>query len=331
MDESQRPHMNNRYRLSFFIMIVFLIEILGLIQAIYSVETIKFELERKIEMDAVQLLHQFRSAYDMTEDIQGLLGQFSEKQVDEAMVRSYKQIENGLQVVPLTQRVVTYSADSFRVMVRVNDNTAVSMLKQRYDTTLEELKPYKLLTYETKQDGVVTKSSRTLLGVTRDKKYLLEIEFDESESAIELQKSQRELNDILSRAYYFNEKSGNFYIFSESGRVLYQGGYEKNADYFQQLDLNSNTKLFDLLKANPQIAIRVIYDAGGEAKRSLLYAEQEVGTGAYFVYELNLKERFAYIDGVYRFIWLLGVGVLLVTFIVVWVIWNKSKTLQPYN
>lgn len=331
MDDAQRHRIKNRYRFSFFIMIVFLIEIIGLIQAIYSVETIKFELERKIEMDAVQLLHQFRSAYDMTEDIQGFLSQFSQKQVDEALVRSYKQIENGLQVVTQSQRVMNYATESFRAVVRRNDGAAASMLSQRYDTSIDELKPYKLLTYETKQDGVVTKRSRTLIGLTRDKQYVLEVEFDETSSDIELQKAQRELNDILSRAYYFNEKSGNFYIFSESGRVLYQGGFEKNADYFQQLDLNSNSKLFDLVKANPQIAIRVIYDAGGQAKRSLLYSEQEVGTGAYFVYELNLKERFAYIDSVYRFIWILGVSILLLTFMVVWGIWHKTVGRQPYK
>lgn len=331
MDDAQRHRIKNRYRFSFFIMIVFLIEIIGLIQAIYSVETIKFELERKIEMDAVQLLHQFRSAYDMTEDIQGFLSQFSQKQVDEALVRSYKQIENGLQVVTQSQRVMNYATESFRAVVRRNDGAAASMLSQRYDTSIDELKPYKLLTYETKQDGVVTKRSRTLIGLTRDKQYVLEVEFDQTSSDIELQKAQRELNDILSRAYYFNEKSGNFYIFSESGRVLYQGGFEKNADYFQQLDLNSNSKLFDLVKANPQIAIRVIYDAGGQAKRSLLYSEQEVGTGAYFVYELNLKERFAYIDSVYRFIWILGVSILLLTFMVVWGIWHKTVGRQPYK
>lgn len=331
MDDAQRHRIKNRYRFSFFIMIVFLIEIIGLIQAIYSVETIKFELERKIEMDAVQLLHQFRSAYDMTEDIQGFLSQFSQKQVDEALVRSYKQIENGLQAVTQSQRVMNYATENFRAVVRHNDGAAASMLSQRYDTSIDELKPYKLLTYETKQDGVVTKRSRTLIGLTRDKQYVLEVEFDETSSDIELQKAQRELNDILSRAYYFNEKSGNFYIFSESGRVIYQGGFEKNADYFQQLDLNSNSKLFDLVKANPQIAIRVIYDAGGQAKRSLLYSEQEVGTGAYFVYELNLKERFAYIDSVYRFIWILGVSILLLTFMVVWGIWHKTVGRQPYK
>lgn len=318
----------NYHKLSFIIMAVFLVEIIGLVQAIFSAESIKFELEHKLEMDAVQILRQFRSAYNMTEDIQGYLSQFSQKQIDDALIRNFKQTENAIKAVPRQGYMKSYSVDQFRVIVRMNDNSSKTMIKQRFNVSVEDIKPYKIMDYETKQNGVVVKSSRTLIGLTNDQKYFMELEYDETALNMELQKAQRSLSDILSKAYYFNEKSGNFYIFSEGGKVLYQGGFEKNADYFQQVDLNSNIKLFELIKANPQIAIRVIYDAGGATKRSMLYAEQDVSTGAYFVYEANLKERFKNIDHVYQLIWVIGVSLLLLTFWVIYWIWSKSRLIK---
>lgn len=328
MEDEQRHRRRDRYKLSFVVMAIFLVEIIGLIQAVFSAESIKFELEHKMETDAVQLLQQFRSAYDMTEDIQGFLNQFSQKQIDEALIRTFKQTENALKVIKQEEHMKTYTVNNFRVSFRQNTEAIGHMLSQRYGVEISDLKPFKIMTYETKQDGIVIKRSRMLLGLTNDKKYLLEMEFDEEDSNLELQKAQRELGDILSKAYYFNEKSGNFYIFSESGKVLYQGGFEKNAEYFQQIDLNSNTKIFDLIKANPQISIRVIYDAGGNTKRSMLYSEQDVSTGAYYVYEVNLKERFTHIDNIYKLIWVLGVSILLMTFGIVWLMWSKSRIIK---
>lgn len=328
MDDAQRHRRKDRFKVSFIIMAVFLVEIIGLIQAVFSAESIKFELEHKMEKDVVQLLREFRSAYDMTEDIQSYLYQFSQKQIDESLIRTFKQTENALIAVRQNEVVKTYTVDSLRVSVRKNIDTIHRMLGQRYGLQLNELRPFKIMTYETKQDGVVIKRSRMLLGLTSDKRYFIEMEFDEEASNQELQKAQRALNDILSKAYYFNEKSGNFYIFSESGKVVYQGGFEKNAEYFNQLDLNSNTKIFDLIQANPQMSIRVIYDAGGTTKRSMIYSEQDFNTGAYYVYEVDLKKRFAYIDTIYKGIWVMGVSVLLMTFGVVWFMWSKTRIIK---
>ncbi len=295
-----------KHWIGFVVTALLLIEILGLIQGIFSIQTIKYELESRIEKSSTNVLHQFRASYEMAHEIQAQLDRLTQGQVDQYLARQYRHIDELITAGLVKDRMINMNESFFHISIVPNTKENLNYFESRYPVKLKSISEYKIVTYELKQSDHILSQTRILVGYTDHKKKLIAIELDEKELIGELEKSQKDLANLLNTSYYFNDKTGNFYVFSGNGRVVYQGGYEKKAEYFIEKDMNSDVRVIDLIQAKRDGSLRVIYPVLSKTKRSMLFCEYDESRDLYFVYEVDELKIYSSIEKVYKSIWLIG-------------------------
>lgn len=304
---------------------ILLIEILGLIQGIFSLQVIKYELENRIEKSSSNVLHQFRSTYEMAQDIQTQLNRLTENQVDHYLIEQFSHIDEIIQKGLIKDSAVNMNEMYFHISIMPNNSENIGYLESRYPIKMSAITNHKIFTYEMRQSDQLISETRILVGYSKDKKKLIAIELDEKELIKELDQSQKDLSNLLNTSYYFNEKTGNFYVFAGNGRVNYQGGYEKNAEYFIEKDMNSDIRVIDLIKGKQTGSLRVIYPVLSNTKQSMLFCEYDEERDLYFVYEVDENKIFSGIESHYKILWCIGALLLTVTVIGGYIYWYSKN------
>ncbi len=316
-------------QVAFFIMIIFIIEIIGLLQAVFSEQMIKFNLDTQIQYTSEMLLNQFRTSYLANENIQNGIKNFCYDNFDTGLVNLYKSLK-AASAVQANVKDKTYTGDSSLYQVEFHQNNADRRryYSEQLGLNVDAIRDYKILSYEMKQDERLLLGRRILVGLSDDRKWIISIEINQKEITTQMERTNRTMASLLNSAYYFSDKTGNFYVFASNGNLLYQGGLEKNASYFGSTDLNSGEKIIDVIRQKQSLYKQVIYMKEDQVNHSIIRAIYDEETDVYFAYEMNQEKAFGKIEQRIRQTWLIGLAVLIGTFLVLYLFWESHKYKQ---
>lgn len=310
-------------KIGFLLMGIFIVEILGLVQGIFSAQAIKYDLEVKLEQSAQMLLEQFVASYTATSEIQVRLDSLTKARQASALMQRFKEIQAMVALVSSpSDDIVRTGSELYSFGLIRNTQTNRALVEQRYGLILKENTKPQVVSYSMKQNDKNLHETQIVIGYSHDKKWIIALELDQKNMLERLEKTQRNLSSLLNSEYYFSEDTGNFYVFTGGGKLIYQGGFEKNANYFVNKDLNTNRPVIDLIRSGESQFIRVIYPIGDQTKRSLMRTQYDESKDLYFVYETDQAKAFQTLDIFFKIIWISGVLLLLATFSGMWLLWN---------
>ena len=312
-------------KIAFFIMGIFIIEIIGLMQAIFSEQVIKYNLEQQIEYSSDMLLNQFMGSYSAKEDILESIQNLSHQNFDEGLINLYVSLRETLAIKKAPTEAHYLSGGRYQVDIIPNTEGNRQLYNERLGMNVGEVQDYKLLSYEMKQGDRSLMERRILLGLSKDRKWLISVEINQEIVRKWVKTTNRSMAGLMNSSYYFSDKTGNFYVFESNGKVLYQGGLEKNASYFDAVDLNTNKKVLDLIRQEKDQYQRVIYKKENTVNRSLMRTIYNREKNLYFVYEIDQTKVLGDVEWRLKLTWFVGLGVLSATFAVLYVIWQLHK------
>lgn len=313
-------------QIAFILMGVFILEIIGILQAVFSEQLIKFNLDTQVQYTSEMLLSQFRTSYSANENIQEGIERFCYSNFDTGLVKLYKSLKSVIDTTGSTNEVTFTGKDSlYQVEIHENNKANRDFFSERLGLKVEAIKDYKILSYEMKQDDRLLLGRRILLGNSEDKKWLISIEINQKEIKTQMERTNRTMSSLLNSAYYFSDKTGNFYVIDGAGELLYQGGLEKNASYFGNPELNSGEAIIDLLRQKRSLYKHIIYMKDNQVQRSIIRTVYDEDSDVYFVYEIDQDRIFNKIDSQIRWTWIMGLSALIMTFVVLYVYWETHK------
>lgn len=313
-------------QIAFLIMGIFIIEIIGLLQAVFSEQMIKFNLDTQVQYTSEMLLNQFKTSYLANENIQNGIKNFCYGNFDTGLVNLYKSLKAAY-AVESHVKDKTYTGEDSLYHVEFHQN---SEAKRRYYSeqlglNVDAVKDYKILSYEMKQEERLLLGRRILVGLSDDRNWIISIEINQKEITTQMERTNRTMASLLNSAYYFSDKTGNFYVFSSNGNLLYQGGLEKNASYFGSTDLNSGKKIIDVIRQKQSSYKKVIYTKEDQVNHSIIRTIYDDETDTYFVYEMDQEKAFGKVERRIRQTWLIGLTVLIGTFVLLYLFWESHK------
>lgn len=313
-------------QIAFVLMGIFIIEIIGLMQAIFSEQVIKYDLETQIEYASEMLLSQFVASYSANGQIQDSITALGYNNFDEGLIRLYQNLRQLAQVkTQMAEAHYLSNSGLYEVEILSNNEANRQVYRDRLGVDISEIKSYKILSYEMKQGDRQLLERRILVGLSADQKWLITAEINQKDIQTQMDRTKRTMAGLLNSAYYFSDKTGNFYVFSSSGKVLYQGGLQKNASYFANLDLNTNEAVIDLIRQDKTTYQRVIYQKDDEIHRSLIRSQYDSDQDLYFVYEVDQAKAFGPIEEKLRQTWVVGLAILSATFFMLLGFWQLHK------
>lgn len=313
-----------------FIMVgVLLIEVMGLVQGIFSAQSIKHNLEVRVEQNSQMMLEQFVKSYEVTTSLQEGVGKLTEEQMSTAMVKRFSELQQVIAHKKNLSREMVYGdGEIYRLEVLPNNEATKTLYLERYGINLAQDKAYQMVSYTMKRNEQNMSEVHVIIGPSLDKKWVINLAINEKLYNSRLENTQRKLSNLLNSEYYFSDNTGNFYVFTASGKVIYQGGFEKNANYFTNMDLNSSLKVIDLIRKQENQYLRVIYPAEHGTKRSLMKTHFDSTKDLYFVYETDQTKAFEPADKIFRLIWVVGIGIILSTVIGLNLLWRVRVSLE---
>lgn len=313
-------------QIAFILMGVFILEIIGMLQAVFSEQLIKYNLDTQIQYTSEMLLNQFKSSYSANENIQKGIENFCYSNFDAGLVKLYKSLKSVVSTKENAAEVTFNGKDNlYQVEIHENNQANRDFFSERLGLKVEAIKDYKILSYEMKQDERLLLERRILLGRSQDKKWLISIEINQKEIQTQMERTNRTMSSLLNSAYYFSDKTGNFYVIDGAGELLYQGGLEKNATYFSNQELNSGEAVIDLLRQKRSLYKHIIYMKEDQVQRAIIRTIYDEDNDLYFVYEIDQDRIFKKIDARIRWTWIIGLSALIITFIVLYVYWESHK------
>jgi hypothetical protein len=302
-------------QLAFLIMSIFLVELIGLLQAVFSEQLVKYNLDNQIQYTSEMLLNQFITSYSANENIQSGIKNFSYQNFDEGLIKLYKSLKETTAFQKKGQERAYIGEDSlYQVEIKENTKQNRHFYSEDLGLDVDGIKSYKILSYEMKQEDRVLVGRRILVGLSDDRKWIISVEINQKEITTRMERTNRTMASILNSAYYFNERTGNFYVFAARGQVLYQGGLEKNATYFKNIDLNSGKRIGRLLRQERSSYQRIIYQKENEIKRSIIRTIYDEKLNVYFVYEMDQDKIFGKVEERLKMTWIIGLSVMTATF-----------------
>lgn len=310
-------------RMGFILMGIFIVEILGLVQGVFSAQAIKYDLEIKLEQNAQMLLEQFVASYESTAEIQKRLDEVTLQRQSSALMDRFEEVQAVVALKGASSGdLMRTGSELYNLELIENTQGSRNVIEQRYGIKLMgNLKP-QVVSYSMKQNEKNLYETQIILGYSKDMKWIITLELNEKKMLGRLESTQRKLASLLNSEYYFSDNTGNFYVFTGGGKLIYQGGFEKNANYFVNKDLNTNQSVIDLIRNGESRFLRVIYPIGDHTKRSLMRTQYDNSKDLYFVYETDQVKAFETVDLFFKVTWIVGVLVLLLTFMVIWLVWN---------
>lgn len=312
-------------KVAFIIMGIFIIEIIGLMQAIFSEQVIKYNLEQQIEYSSEMLLNQFMDSYSAKGDIQESIQNLSYQNFDDGLVSLYESLRETIAVKKAPKEVHYLSGGRYQLDIIPNTEVNRQIYDERLGLNVGTIQDYKILSYEMKQGDRSLMERRILLGLSKDKQWLISVEINQEIVRKWMEETNRSMAGLMNSSYYFSDKTGNFYVFESNGKVLYQGGLEKNVGYFNAVDLNTNKKVIDLIRQEKDHYQRVIYKKEKNVNRSLMRTIYNKDKDLYFVYEIDQTKVLGDVELQLKLTWFIGLGVLSATFVLLYVIWQVHK------
>ncbi len=317
-------------KIAFLIMGMFLVEIMGLIQAIFSQQVIKYHLETQIENVSETLLNQFVVSYSLREEKQAKVNELNKETFDNGLIMLYKsfsELSNVKKDFSKDFKKESYVSNEqlYRIDILPNYGAFSKLYGQRMGIDMSKVKDYKILSYETRDNDRLIMNKRILMGLSKDRKWIIRIEIDQSKIQKKLDETNQKMAGLFNYDYYFTDKTGNFYVFTANGKTVYQGGLEKNADYFNGLELATRQSVLDLIRQEKDLYQRVIYKKGKTVKHSFVRSIYDEEKNLYYVFEVDEKQVLGQIEAKIKQIWVMGLSLLLFTFLILYVFWNYSR------
>lgn len=302
-------------RTSFILMGLILIELIALVQAVFSQQVIKYNIEQQLEHHSQMLLTQFMNTYEMNSDFQNNVTTLSYQHFDKGLEEMY---DNMVEVVDAKGSFNVnkrYTSEEGDYQIEVMDNTLSNrnLYLEQYGVDLSKIDTFKIISYELKQSDQLLLERRILLGLCKDQEKIITIEIELKSLQEKIAETNQKIDGLLNGTYYLGNHQGNFYVFESDGKLLYQGGKENNAPYFSHVDLNTNKRILDLIRQESNVYQQVIYKKENEVKRSLLRVKYDEAKKSYFVYELDQKSAFESIEQKMLFTWIVSLIVLTLT------------------
>lgn len=317
-------------QIAFLIMGIFLVEIMGLIQAVFSQQAIKYHLETQIENVSETLLNQFVISYSLREEKQKKVNDLNKETFDNGLIMLYKsfsELANAKKNVSREFRKESYISgeELYQVDIFPNFGALSKRYGQRLGVDMSKVKDFKILSYETRDNGRLVMDKHVLMGISKDRKWIIRIEIDQSKIQKKLDETNQKMAGLFNYDYYFTEKTGNFYVFTATGKIVYQGGLEKNADYFSGLELATGQSVIDRIRQEKDSYQRVIYKKGKTINHSFVRSIYDVEKNLYYVFEVDEKQVLGHLQNKIKQIWTIGLSLLLITFVILYGFWYYSK------
>jgi hypothetical protein len=317
-------------QIAFLIMGMFLVEIMGLIQAVFSQQVIKYHLEMQIENASETLLNQFMVSYSLREEKQAKINDLNKETFDDGLIMLYKsfsELANVKKDISKEFKKESYVSveQLYQIDILPNSGEFSKHYGQRMGVDMSTIKDYKILSYETRDNDRLVMNKHVLMGFSKDRKWIIRIEIDQSKIQKKLDETNQKMAGLFNYDYYFTEKTGNFYVFTANGKTVYQGGLEKNADYFNGLELATSHSVLDLIRQEKDLYQRVIYKKGKTIKHSLVRSIYDEEKSLYYVFEVDEKQALGHVETKIKQIWMMGLSLLLLTFLILYSLWNYSK------
>jgi hypothetical protein len=317
-------------QIAFLIMGIFLVEIMGLIQAVFSQQVIKYHLEAQIETVSETLLNQFVVSYSLREEKQKMVSDLNKKTFDNGLIMLYKsfsELANVEKNYSKEFRKESYisSEQLYQVDILPNSGMFSKRYARRMGVDMNTIKDYKILSYETRDNNRLLMDKHVLIGISKDRKRIIRIEIDQSKIQKKLDETNRKMAALFNYDYYFTEKTGNFYVFAANGKTVYQGGLEKNADYFKGMELASGRSVIDLIHQEKDLYQRIIYKKGKTIKHSFIRSVYDDEKNLYYVFEVDEKQVLGHVQNRIEQIWIIGLCVLASTVLILYGVWHYSR------
>lgn len=317
-------------KIAFLIMGMFLVEIMGLIQAVFSQQVIKYHLETQIENVSETLLNQFVVSYSLREEKQAKVNELNKETFDNGLIMLYKsfsELANIKKDFSKDFKKESYVSNEqlYQIDIVPNSGALSKHYGQRMGLDMSKVKDYKILSYETRDNDRLVVDKHVLMGLSKDRKWIIRIEIDQSKIQKKLDETNQKMAGLFNYDYYFTDKTGNFYVFTANGKTVYQGGLEKNADYFNGLELATSQSVLDLIRQEKDLYQRVIYKKGKTINHSLVRSIYDEEKNLYYVFEVDEKQVLGHVQAKIKQIWMIGLSLLLFTFLILYGYWNHSK------
>lgn len=302
-------------RTSFILMGLILIELIALVQAVFSQQVIKYNIEQQLEHHSEMLLIQFMNTYEMNSDFQNNVTTLSYQHFDKGLQEMY---HNMVEVVDAKGSLIgnkRYTSEKGDYQIEVLENTLANrnIYIEQYGVDMSKIGTFKIISYEMKQSDELLLERRILLGLCKDKGKIITIEIELKSLQEKITETNQKIDELLNATYYLGNHQGSFYVFKRDGENLYNGGKENNALYFNNLDLNTNKRIIDIIRQESNVYQQVIYKKEEDAKRSLIRVKYDKARNLYFVYEFDQKTAFENIEKKMLFTWVVSLIVLALT------------------
>lgn len=320
----KKRHFN---KASFILMGLILVELITIVQAVFSQQVIKYSIEQQLEHTSEILLSQFVNSYEMNSAFQGNITKLSYQHFDQGLVALYNnmiQVLNAKGTLGGNRRYINEDGD-YQIEVMDNTRTNRNMYVEQYGVDVSKIDSYKIVSYEMKQRDQLLLERRVLMGLSKDRKKIVTIEVELKSLQEKVAVTNRKIDELLNATYYLGANKGNFYVFESSGKVLYSGGGENNVDYFEHVDLNTNKKIMDIIHQESNVYQQVIYEKHDEIKRSMMRVHYDKEKHLYFVYENDQKKTFEVIEQKMLLTWVVSLVILVLTLCFMYVLKRMVK------
>lgn len=300
---------------SFILMGLILIEMITLVQAVFSQQVIKYNIEQQLEHTSEMLLSQFSNSYEMNSAFQNNVTKLSYEHFDKGLTELYSNIAQAMKGrdIFVSDKRYTNADGDYQIEVMDNTQTNRNIDTEQYGVDVGKIENYKIISYEMKQSDQLLLERRVLLGLSQDKKKIITIEIELKSLQEKVAETNQKIDELLNATYYFGDHRGNFYVFEGDGKALYQGGGENNANYFSNVDLNTNKKIMDIIRQESNVYQHIIYEKNEEIKRSMLRVKYDKAKDLYFVYEYDQKKAFEDIEQKMLMTWMFSLAILVLT------------------
>ncbi len=309
--------MKNKHfnRNSFILMGLVLIEMIALVQAVFSQQVVKYNIEQQLENTSEMLLSQFVNSYEMNSAFQNNIIKLSYQHFDKGLIEIYTDMAQSFKTKGTFVENKRYTNENGDYQIEIRDNTQANrnIYMEQFGVNVNEIETCKIISYEMKQSDELLLERRVLIGVSKEQKKIITIEIELKSLQEKIAETNQKIDELLNSAYYFGDYTGNFYVFESSGKALYQGGGEKNAHYFNNVDLNTNKKIIDIIRQESKVYQPVIYEKNDEIKRSMLRIHYDKTRHLYFVYEYNQKKVFQEIEQKMFMTWIVSLVIIVGT------------------
>lgn len=302
-------------RTSFILMGLIFVEMIALVQAVFSQQAIKYNIEQQLEHTSEMLLSQFVNSYEMNNAFQNNIIKLSYEHFDKGLVEIYENMTQSFKAKGIFIENKRYTNENGDYQIEVMDNTQANrnIYIEQFGVNVNEIETYKIISYEMKQSNELLLERRVLIGLSENQKKIITIEIELNSLQEKIGETNKKMDELLNSAYYFGDHTGNFYVFGSSGKALYQGGGEKNAYYFNNVDLNTNKRIVDIIRQESKVYQHVIYEKNDEIKRSVIRIYYNKSKNLYFVYEYDQKKAFQEIEQKMLMTWMVSLVILVMT------------------